>query len=342
MSAHSQTISDPDPGFLLEEFFAFQRSIALKTAVELDLFTQIEEGKNTAATLAAQTGAAERGIRILCDYLAITGHLTKQSERYALTPNTQALLSKRSPTYMGSIGAFLASEPLIQGFLGLRESVKNGGAPPHPEDALAPDHPMWVDFARSMAPLMRFVAGRVAEQVSRSGPVTNVLDIAAGHGMYGITMAQHNPQARVTGLDWASVLAVARENAANLGVGERYRTIAGSAFEADFGTGYDLVLVPNFCHHFDRESNVGLLKKVRDALVPDGRIAIVEFVPNEDRITPPIAAAFSLMMLAGTPAGDAFTFREYQGMLDAAGFRDANMTELGGLPWRLITAVRRS
>ncbi len=339
MSTQPQTASEPDAGLLVAEFFAFQRSAALKTAVGLDLFTHIDEGANTAAMLAARTGAAERGIRILCDYLTISGHLTKQDDRYGLTANSQALLSKRSPNYMGCIGDFLASEQLIQGFLGLQESVKNGGAPPHPEDALAPDHPMWVHFAHAMAPLMRMVAEHVATNLIATGPVTNVLDIAAGHGMYGITVARHSPQARVTGLDWPNVVAVARENAVKLGVGERYRTISGSAFEANFGTGYDLILVPNFLHHFDRAANTDLLKKVRAALAPKGRIAIVEFVPNEDRVTPPIAAAFSLVMLAGTPAGDAYTFNEYREMLEAAGFHNAAMTDLGRLPWRLITAV---
>jgi SAM-dependent methyltransferase len=332
-------VSQPDPGSLFSDFFSFQRAIALKTAVGLDLFTHIDDGAVTAARLAAQTGAAERGVRILCDYLVITGHLTKQDGRYGLTANSQALLSKRSPAYMGSMGEFLASEPVLQMFLHLPAAVKNGGAPPDPEGALAPDHPMWVYFARSMAPLMDFVGERVAEQLTASGPVTRVLDIAAGHGMYGIAVARRNPQTQVTGQDWTSVLVVAQENAARSGVAGRYHTLPGSAFEVNFGAGYDLVLVPNFCHHFGREANVELFKKIRVALAPGGRIAIVEFVPNDDRVTPPVAAAFSLMMLAGTPAGDAYTFREYQDMLESTGFRDVRMTSLGELPWRLITAV---
>jgi 2-polyprenyl-3-methyl-5-hydroxy-6-metoxy-1,4-benzoquinol methylase len=338
MSAQSQA-SRPDPGLLFSEFFAYQRAIALKTAVSLDLFTHIDDGAVTATSLAAQTGAAERGIRILSDYLVVAGHLTKLDGCYGLTANSRALLSKRSPAYMGSIGDFLTSDQLLHAFLSLPTAVKSGGALPDPEGALAPDHPMWVAFARSMAPLMRVVAEPVAEQLTASGPVTNVLDIAAGHGMYGIAVALRNSQAQVTGLDWASVLAVARENATRSGVGERYRTITGSAFEADFGSGYDLVLVPNFCHHFGRETNVDLFKKIRFALAPGGRVAIVEFVPNDDRVTPPAAAAFSLMMLAGTPEGEAYTFREYQEMLESTGFHEARMTSLDELPWRLITAV---
>ena len=33
-----------------------------------------------------------------------------------------------------------------------------------------------------------------------------------------------------------------------------------------------------------------------------------------------MAASFSLVMLASTPAGDAYTFKEYQGMYREAGF----------------------
>ena len=51
-----------------------------------------------------------------------------------------------------------------------------------------------------------------------------------------------------------------------------------------------------------------------------GRAVTLEFVPNEDRISPPDAAGFSLMMLAATPSGDAYTFSELDRMLRNAGF----------------------
>ncbi len=76
-----------------------------------------------------------------------------------------------------------------------------------------------------------------------------------------------------------------------------------------------------FTHpHFNVADCVRLLKKVHAALRPGGSVAIVEFVPNADRVTPPAAAGFSLTMLAGTPEGDAYTFAEYADMLAQAGF----------------------
>jgi SAM-dependent methyltransferase len=138
--------------------------------------------------------------------------------------------------------------------------------------------------------------------------------------MYGISVAKENPRAVVYAADWKNVLEVAKANAQAMGVGDRYHLIPGSAFETDFGSDYDLVLIPNFLHHFDSAAGTSLLKKARAALKPGGRAAILEFVPNEDRITPPTAAAFSMIMLVNTPSGDAYTFAEIERMAKDAGF----------------------
>ena len=123
------------------------------------------------------------------------------------------------------------------------------------------------------------VAGMVAEAVGRA---ERVLDLAAGHGLYGIAVARANPGATIVAQDWEQVLAVARENAERAGVADRLRLLPGSAFEVDFGEGFDLVLVPNFLHHFDPPTCVALLRRVHDALAPGGRAAIVEFVPDAE------------------------------------------------------------
>ena len=73
----------------------------------------------------------------------------------------------------------------------------------------------WVEFARSMACLMRMPAELLATFAGAdSGEPTKVLDIAAGHGLFGIAIAKRNPKAEVVALDWRPVLEVAKENAA--------------------------------------------------------------------------------------------------------------------------------
>jgi len=226
----------------------------------------------------------------------------------------------------------------VAAFRDVAGAVRNGGALHN--EALAPESPLWVDFARSMAPMAAMVGGAVAPLlIPQDGSPLQILDIAAGHGMYGIAMAQYNPHAEITGQDWSNVLDVARENAARAGIAERYRTLPGSAFEVEFGGPYDLVLVPNFAHHFDPAAATEFFRKCRAALKPGGRIALIEFVPDEDRVSPPAQAAFALTMLVGTPKGDAYTFSEYESMLRDAGFRDWEMLAADKIPQRVIVAV---
>jgi 2-polyprenyl-3-methyl-5-hydroxy-6-metoxy-1,4-benzoquinol methylase len=181
------------------------------------------------------------------------------------------------------------------------------------------------------------VAGLVAGAV---GAAERVLDLAAGHGLYGIAVARANPGATVVAQDWEAVLAVARENAERAGVADRYRLLPGSAFDVEFGRGFDLVLVPNFLHHFDPPTCVALLRRVHDALAPGGRAAIVEFVPDPDRVSPPVPATFSLKMLVATPAGDAYTYAELERMCREAGFTATEYKRLGPTPHSLVLARR--
>jgi hypothetical protein len=328
----------PTPARVFDTMMATEKAFALKAGIDLDVFTAIGDGATTPDAIAARTGASERGVRILCDFLVVNGFLTKGTDGYGLAPDAAAFLNRRSPAYMGSTADFLCSDHMVDRLRNLTATVRAGTTTP---EAFDPDHPMWITFARAMAPMMGFVANLVAARVAGSGPL-RVLDIAAGHGMYGICCLLANPEARVVGLDWPAVLAVAQENADRMGVADRFEQHAGSAFELDFNGPYDLVLVPNFLHHFSRSVNVAFLTKVFASVKPGGRVAVVEFVPNEDRVSPPMAAAFSLTMLNGTPEGDAYTFAEHEGMLEEAGFVGATLDRLEPSPQALILANRPS
>jgi SAM-dependent methyltransferase len=117
-------------------------------------------------------------------------------------------------------------------------------------------------------------------------------------------------------------------------------TLPGSIFDVDIGSGYDLVLVPNFLHHFDVPTNEKLLRKLHAALVPGGRIATLEFVPNDDRVSPPMPAAFALIMLAETPAGDAYTRSELESMMRNAGFTQHEFHAMPPSPHSVLISRR--
>jgi 2-polyprenyl-3-methyl-5-hydroxy-6-metoxy-1,4-benzoquinol methylase len=327
----------PSPQLFFETMTAFQKTGALKAGIDLGLFTAIGDTPATAAEIAARCQCPERGIRILSDSLAILGFLTKEGARYSLTPDSATFLDRNSPAYVGGAATFFTAPAIADAFDTLAETVRNGRVHTSEHGTTAPDHPVWIEFARAMGPMMVPPANGAAALVPLdSARDTRVLDISASHGAYGIAFAKANPRAHLVALDWEAVLAVAEGNAAAAGLADRFSKIVGDAFTVDLGRDYDVVLVPNFLHHFNVADCTRFLRRVRAALRPGGRVVIVEFVPNEDRITPPAAASFSLVMLGTTPEGDAYTFAEYREMLTDAGFRDA---ELHPLPPTAESAV---
>jgi ubiquinone/menaquinone biosynthesis C-methylase UbiE len=309
------------PERIFQTLNAYQASAGLKAAIELDIFTAVAEGNDTAAKIAERCGAAERGVRILCDFLTVEGFLSKEGGGYRPAPDAALFLDRRSPAYMGGVIGFLSRPFMHEAFGNLAECVRRGGTALEGEGSVTPENPIWDDFARSMAGLVRPSAEAIAQVVGAAGAgPLKVLDIAAGHGLFGITLARHNPRAEVYALDWESVLRIAGENAAAAGVAGRFHKMPGSAFELEFGGGFDLVLLTNFFHHFDRETCVALMRKVREALKEGGRAVTLEFVPDEGRVSPRAAASFALVMLGTTPSGDAYTFSEFDAMFREAGF----------------------
>ena len=332
----------PTPERIFNTLNAYQQAAALKTAIEVDVFTAIGAGANTAATIAAKTGAAEKGVRVLCDYMTIQGFLIKENGRYALTQESAVFLDRKSPACLASMVGFLGGEELRDNFEFLTQAVRKGGSVwSEGSDNTKPNDEFWVAFARSMAPLTvpsaEFIGGLIRAQ---EGQPMKVLDIAAGHGMYGISIARKNPKAEVAALDWPNVLQVAQENAKKFGVADRYSVRPGSAFEAEMGTGYDYALLTNIFHHFDTAGCETLMRRVHAALKPGGKAITLEFVPNDDRVSPPTAAAFSLIMLANTDAGDAYTFSEYEKMFRNAGFAKSALHPVPDMPQQVIVSEK--
>jgi len=189
----------PTPMLLFDTINSYQRSEALKAAIELDVFTAIGATDGTSTNIAARCNAAERGVRTLCDYLTMNGFLDKQGSRYSLTQDSAAFLDRRSPAYLGSVAEFLLADHITGAFKLLSEAVRKGGTAVSSEGSLEPDHPMWVTFARAMAPMMYPVSQMIAQLID---PAANrklkVLDIASSHGLFGLAFATRNPNADVT------------------------------------------------------------------------------------------------------------------------------------------------
>jgi MFS family permease len=329
----------PTPERFFSAINAYQLTEAITCAIELEIFTAIAEGNTTPATIAHRCLAAERGGRILCDFLTIHEFLTKHGMHYALATDSALFLNRRSRAYAGAAIDFLLAPQVRECHAQLTEAVRRGGTALG-EGTPERENPDWVKCAKGMMPMVHKPSEIMAAELRESGEVHKVLDVAASHGIFGISVARLNPAAHIDASDWKNVLEVAQKKARSMGVAERYHLLSGSAFETDFGGGYDLALITNFLHRFDVPTCTNLMTNVHGILSPGGRAAIAEFVTNRDCVSPPTAAAFSLMMPAVTPSGDAHTFAELENISKNAGVERVELVapEIGRN--RLVVACR--
>lgn len=318
---------------------SFQRTEALKVAIEFDLFTTISDLELSADEIAVRCKASARGMRVLCDYLCVIGLLRKRSERYWLTEEAALYLDRRSPQFIANYAIQASGGALAEGYQNLAQAVRNGGTVLPHAGTLAPEHPYWPQFARARAPIGAANARSLATLLGpyASGPM-RILDIACGHGHYGIALAKQNPLAEIFAQDWPAVLEVAVANARETGVSGRYHTIPGDVFSATLGESYDLTLVTNFLPDFGPAECERLLARIRFTLKSDGRAVALQWIPDDDRLSPPSAPSLALSLLVSTPQGDVYTYRELEDIFRRAGFVRTEIRELGPSLPRVVIA----
>lgn len=336
----TSSFNEPNPALVFETLNAYQRTGALKAAIELRLFTMIGKNGRDVAELAGDCQADVRGLRILCDYLTVLGFLQKSDSSYRLTPTSAVFLDENSPAYMGCVAKFVASADIMDAHRDVAGAVRRGGTLLPEGGSTKVDYEPWVEFARSMAPMMKPAAIFIGDLVAArfSSRQIRVLDIAASHGLFGLAIAERLPDATIVAQDFKAVLAVAEENATATGVADRYSFLPGDVMTIDLKGPYDCILLTNFLHHFSVAKCESLLKKLQACLNPGGIVVTLEFIPNDDRISPPIPATFALTMLMTTDHGDAYTFRDYDEMFKAAGFV-SELVEIPKSPSRLIVSA---
>src|SRR5271157_6015210 len=168
-----------------EAALAYLKTAALTGAVKLDVIPLIGGGAVTCDALAEKTATSSRGMRILCDFLTAMGLLTKQNGAYSVAEPGKRYLDPSSPACMGGSIDFYAAPEIMRLVLDDPVSyIRHGGSAGLAH--LTPDHPAWLRFAKAMSSTARLAAKRAAVYLAARPAPATVLDVAAGHGFYGI------------------------------------------------------------------------------------------------------------------------------------------------------------
>lgn len=300
---------------------AYMNSRCLMTAVQHDVFSRIAEGNRTTEKIARAAGISERGTRPLLDTLTALGLLRKKNGRYALTQAADRHLVKGRPEYMG---ATLETDRLWDAWTHLPEAVKTG-EPYRKVESQEQAEAFFPALIRTLhvghSQTARNVARALASSV-RARPL-RALDVACGSGVWGISLMEERDDARVTFHDFPGIFDVTREYVKQHGVEDRAEWLPGDLKEADYGeSAFDVAILGNIVHTEGEASSRDLFKRVYRALSPDGRIAVIDMLPREDRTGPLMPVRFALLMLLESERGGTYTLSEYTEWLESAGFTD--------------------
>ncbi len=327
------------PDRLMQFAFGYAPGLIIHAAVEHGFFDALSKGPKTATELVKATGASLRGVIAIADALVGLEFFGRAGSKYTLTPESAAFLVSTSPAYHGAFFKHMSSQ-LLQSWMQLPNIVRTG-KPATRVNRQKGGAEFFAEFVESLFPLSYAAARTLGEhlKISKAKTPVSVLDLAAGSGVWGIGLAQQSPKVQITAVDWPAVLKVTARVAKKHGVGKQLKTVAGDLLQADFGANHQVATLGHILHSEGVERSRKLLRKTFDALAPGGTIAIMEFVPNEERTGPPMPLIFAVNMLVNTTEGDVFTFGEISKWLKEAGFKNPRLLPVPAVS-PLILATR--
>jgi len=311
----------------------------LTIGVQLNVFSPLADGAKTAAEIARATRTSERGTRMLLDALTAVNLLAKSDGRYTLSPLAAEFLVKHRPNYLGWM---MEQDALWQAWSRLAEAIRTG-QPLRQLDQESAAIEFFPALVRSLHVMNREPARRAASSLGAGARARGlrVLDVACGSGVWGLAMAEADPQARITAHDFEAMLPIAREYVERAGRTNQFDYLAGDLKMVDFGQGrFDLAILGNIVHSEGEAASRALFRRLYQALAPGGRIAIIDMIPNPERSGPPFPVFFALVMLLNAAAGDTYTLPEYTRWLTEAGFAEVTTTDIGSHSPLLVAARR--
>jgi predicted O-methyltransferase YrrM len=325
------------PMVVLEKVSGFMQSRIILTGAELDLFTLIHRGVDTAEALARKKRLNKRALTRLLDALTVQGFILKENNRYQLSPEGFFLSSDHPETLLPMA---LHMNELWENWSRLTDAVKLGKNPDWALPSLKSDKSRNA-FIGAMHVVGRRLSAEIGEALDLS-PYRKLLDIGGASGTYTIAFLEKNPNMKAVIFDLKSVIPFAKERLNEAGITHRVELAAGDFYTDELPEGCDLALLSAIIHQNNPAQNLNLYQKIYKALLPGGTLMIRDHIMDESRTQPPGGAIFAINMLVATDGGDTYTFREVKDTLEQAGFEEIRQIRRGLNMDCIVTARKQA
>ncbi len=316
----------------------YMPSRCILTALELDIFTAIGEGANP-EQIGTRIHANARTAEMLLNALVALGMVTKSGGIYSNTRESARFFVQESKD--NHRNGLLHTANIWHRWSTLTDAVRHGTRIPiDPRDIARAGTPEWTtNFIAGMDRNAKARASLLVQALGTAG-VHRILDLGGGSGAYSIAFAKATSDVRCEILDVPEVVPLTAEYVRKAGVSAQISLRSGDMLTDDLGSGHDIIMLNAICHLFSEEQNQQLFRRARQALAPNGRLVVQDFILNSNKTGPLHAALFSLNMLVATDNGASYSEIEYSGWMKNAGFADISRINLPG-PSDLIVGLAK-
>jgi hypothetical protein len=315
----------------------FMGTKVLCAAAELGVFDALRDGPLTGEELCRRVGLHPRAVPDFPDALVALGLLDRDGDpagRYANTPSTARFLVRSSSEYIGGI-LLMYNDRLYRFWADLEEALRTGK--PQNEvkhtgasmfDELFREPARLEQFMGAMSGISRPNFEKLADRYD-FGRHRTLCDVGGAAADLSCAVAARHPGIRCTSFDLPVVEPIAKAAIARRGLADRVATAAGDFFR-DPVPRADVVTMGMILHDWNLERKMTLIRKVYDALPPDGAFIAVEHLIDDRRRENLFGLTMSLNMLI--EFGDAFdfTFDDFRRWCTDAGFRRFERIGLDG------------
>ena len=309
--------------------FGFMASKALFVALHCNIFTNLSGNKKSAKSLAEEAGVPENRITTICTALNSIGLLKHENGFYSNSEGAESFLVKGAPYDFGDY-LRLQIDRQMYGFMQQLEGVVTDKIKPHYVDSYA----KWMDdkdearlysesqHAGSLGP------GRSLSRMIDFSKVDHLLDVAGGTGGLSIRLCEANPNLRVTIIDFPNVVGLGKKKVEEAGLSDRISFIGGNALDYEWPTDVGAVLMSYLYNGVPGESIPKLAKHAYNVIKPGGLYVVHDFMVEDDRSGPHLAALWQLQHLAFTPSAKSITPSFVSSIMENAGFSGINIKVL--------------
>lgn len=315
----------------------FEKGQIFLTALELNIFTYLKEGK-TAEALSQELGTDKQITESLLDVLVGMKLLCRAEKKYSIKPEYVPFLVQGEPYFAHNLKWQLAQR---KDWIELKQYVQTGSRNTEPKQNYKYNHEniSWMARRNLLGRLQ--ATYQILAEIPGFNRAKKMIDLGGAHGLYGISFAQMNPELQVVIFDQKGVTDITQEYIEDYSMQYCIETRTGDYTKDDIGASYDIA----FCalsFSGSKEDTISFYQKVHGALNDQGLFIMQTLILNDDGNGPMFALTQNLrMQMTGEQDLVAFTNEEMYDIFGKAGFSVEKVVDMSShftLPISTIVA----